>query len=221
MTNSNNLLQQAPNAPSQTRSNIFTNHNNIRYPPRIPRLIRRPLVHRDLEGNIIDRPSSISSAISMTREYAASRQTEIIPPVANTIGADAYHRIDTSLSSVYDLQCAFDEKAVDLADLCQMEIKESPSNTNFVPLEFEVVYEDGGEYSTPYNVENILRNDGAVYWYVGKRYTPIFARHNTQYCLCSSEKCGTINIMLRYKGHNGCNRICSLSHIIVKSPVHG
>lgn len=36
--------------------------------------------------------------------------------------------------------------------------------------------------------------------------------------LCSSEKCGTtVNILLKYKGH-GC---CSISHIIIKSPLHG
>lgn len=158
------------------RSSIFD--TNVRYPPRIPRLIRRPMVHRDLEGNIVvDRPSSIiSSAISMTREYANRRPPP--PPVANSIGADAYHRIDDSLSSVYDLHCATDDKAVDLNELCQMEIQESPSNTSYTQLGFDIVYEDGGRYSSSYCVENILKNDGAVYWYVNVSHQKFICVHD-------------------------------------------
>lgn len=134
----------------------------------------------------------------MTREYANRRPTP--PPVANTIGADAYHRIDDNLSSIYDLHCATDEKAVDLNELCQMEIQESPSNTSYTQLDFEIIYEDGGRYSSTYCVENILKNDGAVY---------------------CSEKSGTINILMKYNGNRGDGGICSISHIIIKSPVHG
>lgn len=43
---------------------------------------------------------------------------------------------------------------------------------------------------------------------------------------CSSERCGTINILLKYRGweegiKNQHNKYCVLSHIVIKSPTHG
>lgn len=110
-------------------------------------------------------PSSISSAVSMTRNVHREQGSSIDP--------DAYHRISSDQeddmilnNSIYDLHCVADEKAVDLAQICNVDIQKIPSNTAFVALEFGVVSEDGGQYSPTYNVHNILKNDGTVYWYV-------------------------------------------------------
>ncbi|CDH48383.1 predicted protein [Lichtheimia corymbifera JMRC:FSU:9682] len=72
-------------------------------------------------------------------------------------------------------------------------------------LDFCVVMEDGGRYSSYYSVENILRNDDSVY--------------------CSGRS-GTINILLQYCGSPYTNPIfrdksCVISRIIIKSPQHG
>jgi hypothetical protein len=157
MTNPQQSSIRPPPPPTRTnRSNIFAaNSNNIRYPPRIPRLIRRPLVHRDIDGNIIvdtNRPSSISSAISMTREYTVARMN-------NNSGLNDFQQ---------QQQYYNNEKAVDLATTFrnQIDVQDTPSNTNYVPLKFEIISEDGGRYSSTYSVENILRNDGTVYWLV-------------------------------------------------------
>lgn len=137
---------------SRTRQDVFLDIN-VRYPPRIPRLIRRPVV--PLANEMSDRPSSISSAISMTREYATRTHTF---PTTN----DRYYQEENNIHEL--LHCASDEKAVDLAALCDMDIQESPSNINYVPLKFRIMSEDGGRYSSTYSVENVLRNDGTVYW---------------------------------------------------------
>ncbi|KAL9539769.1 hypothetical protein MBANPS3_010075 [Mucor bainieri] len=228
-------------APRLSRASVFsTAHanrpnpnatiNTIRYPPRIPRLRRPPqaafmnraaAVHgrmrttqeEEEQEQVAERPSSISSAVSMTRHVRREPGSSIDP--------DAYHRIGSSSSSnneeeeegddgilnnsMYDLHCVSDEKAVDLARLCKVDIQKVPSNTSYVALEFGVVSADGGQYSSTYSVHNILKNDGTVY---------------------CSERCGTINILLRYRGWEGMkhqrnSRYCVLSHIVIKSPTHG
>lgn len=169
-----NLNQpQSPPTPRLSRASIFSTAyssrpnpnatiNNIRYPPRIPRL-RRPqqaLVNREA-AVIGERPSSISSAISITRNVHGR-------PESSSIDPDVYYQInddDVILNnSIYDLHCVADDKAVDLAQMCRIDIEKVPTNTNFVPLQFGVVSEDGGQYSSTYNVHNILKNDGTVYW---------------------------------------------------------
>jgi hypothetical protein len=119
---------QSPPTPRLTQ--LRSNPRSARFPARIPRLVRRPqtIVYRDAEGNLLERPSSISSAISMTRT------------------SDVYLSTSEDMSSVYDLHCVTDEKAVDLASVCEIEIDEIPTNRNYVPLEFEVVSADGGQY---------------------------------------------------------------------------
>ncbi|KAI8643070.1 hypothetical protein BD408DRAFT_442955 [Parasitella parasitica] len=205
-----NLHQlQLPATPRPSRASVFSTAyssrpnpnaaiNTIRYPPRIPRL-RRPQVpaHRDTSAR--DRPSSISSAVSMTRDLHRQSGSSIDP--------DEYQQINDDVilsNSIYDLHCVADEKAVDLAHICNIDIEKVPSSTNFVSLEFAVVSEDGGQYSSTYNVHNILKNDGTVY---------------------CSERCGTINILLQYRGVEDVKkqhgRYCVLSHIVIKSPTHG
>jgi hypothetical protein len=172
-----NLSQpQSPPTPRLSRASIFSTAysnrpnpnaaiNNIRYPPRIPRL-RRPqqaFANRETTTTTIgERPSSISSAISMTRNIHRR-------PSSSSIDPDVYHQIndnnaDILNNSIYDLHCTADDKAVDLAQMCSIDIEKVPTNTNFVPLQFGVVSEDGGQYSSTYNVHNILKNDGTVYW---------------------------------------------------------
>lgn len=147
MTNNplNTSIPSPPITPTPTRRNYPP-------PPRIPRLIRRPLVHRDIDGNIItteERPSTISSAISMTREYAVS-----------TIRTNSINNLH---------QYNHNEKAVDLISTLkhEIDIKEEgtpPNNTNYVPLQFKIISQDDDRYSSNYSVENILKNDGSVYW---------------------------------------------------------
>ncbi|GAA5800617.1 hypothetical protein HPULCUR_006053 [Helicostylum pulchrum] len=158
-------------ASSGARSDLHTDMN-IRYPPRIPRLVRRPAPTAITTTELDHRPSSISSAISITREYA--RRTE----------------------PAHDLHCAFDEKAVDLSAIREVQIEETANNRNYVPLHFEILQEDGGRYSTAYRIENVLRNDGTVY---------------------CSQRYGTVNILLKFEGCTS----CSVSHIIIKSPQYG
>ncbi|KAI7897297.1 uncharacterized protein EV154DRAFT_557617 [Mucor mucedo] len=180
------------NERSRVRPDVFLDIN-VRYPPRIPRLIRRPVM--PLSDNDA-RPSSISSAISMTREYATRTHTFASASTSNRLESDD----EDYQHTIHDLHCASDEKAVDLAALCDMDIQELPSNINYVPLKFRILSEDGGRYSSTYTVENVLRNDGTVY---------------------CSEKCGTINLLLEYVGSERNSKCCSLSHIIVKSPQYG
>lgn len=137
--------------PTRVRPDVYLDIN-VRYPPRIPRLIRRPVV--SLTDEMLDRPSSISSAISMTREYASRAPT--------FAARDPHYQEDQS--NIHELHCASDEKAVDLAAVCDIDIQELPSNINYVPLKFQIMSEDGGRYSATYSVENVLRNDGTVYW---------------------------------------------------------
>ncbi|KAK4513521.1 uncharacterized protein ATC70_005523 [Mucor velutinosus] len=219
MTQHNLNRPQSPPAPRLARASVFsTAHTNrpnpnatintIRYPPRIPRLRRlSQAIVRAANGMTTERPSSISSAVSMTRNVHREPGSSIDP--------DAYHRISSSDSaheeddvilnnSIYDLHCVSDEKAVDLAQMCNVDIQKAPSNTSYVALEFGVVSEDGGQYSSTYSIHNILKNDGTVY---------------------CSERCGTINILLRYRGWEGMknqrSKYCVLSHIVIKSPTHG
>jgi hypothetical protein len=125
-------LTDAQSPPTPRITQLRFNPRSTRYPARIPRLVRRPqtIVYRDVEGNLLERPSSISSAISMTRT------------------SDAYYNRSTSedMRSVYDLYCVTDEKAVDLASVCEIEIGDVRTNRNYVPLEFEIVSSDGGQY---------------------------------------------------------------------------
>ncbi|KAL7310033.1 hypothetical protein PS15m_010841 [Mucor circinelloides] len=215
LTTQHNLHRsQSPPAPRLARASVFSTAysnrpnpnatiNTIRYPPRIPRLRRPPQAFVGRENDMTGQPSSISSAVSMTRNVHREQGSSIDP--------DAYHRISSDQeddmilnNSIYDLHCVADEKAVDLAQICNVDIQKIPSNTAFVALEFGVVSEDGGQYSPTYNVHNILKNDGTVY---------------------CSERCGTINILLRYRGWEGMqnqhSRYCVLSHIVIKSPTHG
>ncbi|GAN10615.1 conserved hypothetical protein [Mucor ambiguus] len=211
-----NRPQPPSAAPRLTRASVFsTAHanrpnpnatiNTIRYPPRIPRLRRLPqaFVNRAANGMTTERPSSISSAVSMTRNVRREPESSIDP--------EAYHHISSNEeddvilnNSIYDLHCVSDEKAVDLAQMCNVDIQKVPSNTSYVALEFGIVSEDGGQYSPTYSVYNILKNDGTVY---------------------CSERCGTINILLKYQGWEGMkhqrSRYCVLSHIVIKSPTHG
>lgn len=39
--------------------------------------------------------------------------------------------------------------------------------------------------------------------------------------LFSSQRYGTVNILMRYNGDENKSTCCSLSHIIIKSPEHG
>ncbi|CEP17434.1 hypothetical protein [Parasitella parasitica] len=206
-----NLNQmQLPATPRPSRASVFSTAyssrpnphaaiNTVRYPPRIPRL-RRPqtLAHRDT-ASTRERPSSISSAVTMARNLHLQSGSSIDP--------DEYQNEEDAIlsNSMYDLHCVADEKAVDLAHICNLDIEKVPSNRNFVSLEFAVVAEDGGQYSATYNVHNVLKNDGTVY---------------------CSERCGTINILLQYKGVEGVVKsqrgsYCVLSHIVIKSPTHG
>ncbi|CAO3655532.1 unnamed protein product [Mucor fragilis] len=222
MTQHNLNQPQSPPAPRLTRASIFsTAHTNrpnpnatintIRYPPRIPRLRRPPqtFVSRATQGIATERPSSISSAVSMARNVRRESGSSIDPDTYSRIGSNSsssnVEEDDAILNnSLYDLHCVSDEKAVDLAHVCNVDIQKVLSNTSYVPLEFGVVSEDGGQYSSTYSVHNILKNDGTVY---------------------CSERCGTINILLRYRGWEGNkhqrSRYCVLSHIVIKSPTHG
>ncbi|KAI8885322.1 hypothetical protein K501DRAFT_180308 [Backusella circina FSU 941] len=105
---------------------------------------------------------------------------------------------------MHELHCVADEKAVDLEEVCQLVLGSSPTNDNYIPLYFDIVAEDGGRYSSTYSIENVLKNDGTVY---------------------CSERRGTMNILLQYKGwlgnHNQKQKSCALSHIILKSPQYG
>lgn len=148
------LFTSQINEESRVRPDVFLDMN-VRYPPRIPRLIRRPVVPLTETDS---RPSSISSAISMTREYATRTHTFASANTRLESDEEDYQH------TIHDLHCASDEKAVDLAALCDMDIQESPSNLNYVPLKFRILSEDGGRYSSTYTVENVLRNDGTVYW---------------------------------------------------------
>lgn len=131
---------------SRTRSEMYID-TNTRYPQRIPRLIRRPPPSAITTTELDHRPGSISSAISMTREYAIRSDNYQIGPTA-----------------VNDLHCTLDEKAVDLSLIREIQIEERPNNRNYVPLKFEIYAEDGGRYSATYRIENVLKNDGSVYW---------------------------------------------------------
>lgn len=184
MTQHNLNQPQSPPAPRLTRASIFsTAHTNrpnpnatintIRYPPRIPRLRRPPqtFVSRATQGIATERPSSISSAVSMARNVRRESGSSIDPDTYSRIGSNSsssnVEEDDAILNnSLYDLHCVSDEKAVDLAHVCNVDIQKVLSNTSYVPLEFGVVSEDGGQYSSTYSVHNILKNDGTVYWYV-------------------------------------------------------
>ncbi|KAI8062323.1 uncharacterized protein B0P05DRAFT_590505 [Gilbertella persicaria] len=169
-------LQQ--NAPRLPRSNTFRG-SRLRLP--------QAIVYRDSEGNIVDPPSSISSAVSMTRSSYFS---------GSALDPDLYHTI------IHGPPCIRDDKAVDLSSACNMSIEETPTNMNYVPLEFEIVYQDGGQLSANYNIQNVLRNDQSVY---------------------CSQPCSAVNILLRYRGWKESkhqhNRPCFLSHIIIQSPL--
>ncbi|KAL0143079.1 hypothetical protein V8B55DRAFT_1038382 [Mucor lusitanicus] len=215
MTQHNLNRPPLPPAPRLARASVFSTAyanrpnphaaiNTIRYPPRIPRLRRPPQAFVSHGMTTEERPSSISSAVSMTRNVVRREPGSSLDP-------DNYHRIGSAEeddvilnNSLYDLHCVSDEKAVDLAHMCNVDIQKMPSNTSYVALEFGVVSEDGGQYSSTYSVHNILKNDGTVY---------------------CSERCGTINILLRYRGWEGMknqrSRYCVLSHIVIKSPTHG
>lgn len=121
---------QSPPTPRLTQ--LRSNSRSSRYPARIPRLVRRPeaTVQHDEEENLSERPSSISSAISMTR----------------TSNAFYMSTASEETSNVHDLHCVADEKAVDLAAVCDIDIDEVCTNRNYVPLEFEVVSVDGGQF---------------------------------------------------------------------------
>ncbi|KAI8377907.1 uncharacterized protein BYT42DRAFT_572132 [Radiomyces spectabilis] len=72
------------------------------------------------------------------------------------------------------------------------------------PLKFKVVFDDGGQYSSLYGVENILRNDESVY---------------------CSERHGPVNILLGFCGDNesmvDMDKSCVISQILIQSPQHG
>ncbi|PKC57062.1 hypothetical protein RhiirA1_428743 [Rhizophagus irregularis] len=69
-------------------------------------------------------------------------------------------------------------------------------------LGFEIVYCDGGNYSPAYNVDNILKNDTAVY---------------------CSKKSNNVNIILRFSDPilGVMDPAFVLSKVIVKAPTHG
>ncbi|KAI8057525.1 uncharacterized protein B0P05DRAFT_559606 [Gilbertella persicaria] len=76
--------------------------------------------------------------------------------------------------------------------------------TIYTMLDFDVIYDDGGQYGAMYGVENVLSNDGSVY--------------------CSGRK-GTVNLLLQYCGYVKSKIIadtsCSVSKMIIKAPQHG
>ncbi|KAG2214812.1 hypothetical protein INT46_006604 [Mucor plumbeus] len=71
-------------------------------------------------------------------------------------------------------------------------------------LDFEVVFDDGGQYGAMYGIENLLLNDGTVY--------------------CSGRK-GAVNILTQYCGYieSGLvtDKSCSISKLVIKAPQNG
>ncbi|KAI8356134.1 hypothetical protein EDC96DRAFT_576871 [Choanephora cucurbitarum] len=183
------FVQETPaNAPRLLRHNPFTN----RPIPRSSRL-RPPqaIVYRDPEGNIMsERPSNISSAISITR--------------ANYLDPLSESALDPGVFQTTDISCTQDERAVNLSLLCHQQLERIPTSHNYVPLGFDIIFQDGGQYSYNYAIQNILRNDQSIY--------------------CAS-RCGTVNILLKFTGSKSNefrrSQSCYLSHVIIKAPLYG
>ncbi|OAC99635.1 hypothetical protein MUCCIDRAFT_114834 [Mucor lusitanicus CBS 277.49] len=98
-------------------------------------------------------------------------------------------------SFLYGQQCLSD-RAYNTSPLLQQ-----GQSTRVNMLDFEVVYDDGGQYGAMYGIENLLLNDGSVYWQ------------------------GTVNILAQYCGYieSGlvADKTCSISKMVIKAPQHG
>ncbi|KAI8140237.1 hypothetical protein BJV82DRAFT_624344 [Fennellomyces sp. T-0311] len=136
------------------------------------------------------------------------RLRRLNPQSANTAGDRPDYFVDLNRYNRYiqrSHNCVPGEKAVDLEDVCGIPISTRRTNgSGYMELDFEVLVDDGGQYSSSYGVENVLRNDSTVY--------------------CSGRS-GAVNILLRYNGyaHSGIvsDRSCVVSHIVIKSPQYG
>ncbi|KAL7315763.1 hypothetical protein PS15m_004942 [Mucor circinelloides] len=83
-------------------------------------------------------------------------------------------------------------------------LQQEQSTTLIHMLDFDVVYDDGGQYGAMYGIDNLLLNDGSVY--------------------CSGRK-GVVNILTQYCGYIesglAADKTCSISKMIIKAPQHG
>ncbi|CDS07815.1 hypothetical protein LRAMOSA01764 [Lichtheimia ramosa] len=61
-------------------------------------------------------------------------------------------------------RCLSDDRVVDMDRLCGE--KTNIPGQNQCVLEFDVMEQDGGQYSASYGVGNMLRNDNSVFWLV-------------------------------------------------------